>query len=94
MPELPEVETTASILNKLVSNKKILDVWTDYKSDYHAGKENIKDPNFFKKFQKDILNKKILRVWRRAKNVLIDIEGEKTILIHMKMTGHLLYSRY
>ena len=94
MPELPEVHTTATMLEKLVKNKTILDVWTDYRSDYHAGKDNIKNPDYFKKFKKEVCGKKILKVWRRAKNVLIDIEGDKTILIHMKMTGHLLYSKY
>ncbi len=94
MPELPEVETTASMLNKLVKNKRILNVWTDYNSPYYKGKNNIKNPEFFKKFKKEVFNKKIIKVWRRAKNVLIDIEGDKTILIHMKMTGHLLYSKY
>ena len=94
MPELPEVETTASMLNKLVKNKQILNIWTDYNSPYYKGKLNIKNPDFFKKFKEEVSGKKIIRVWRRAKNVLIDIEGSKTILIHMKMTGHLLYSKY
>jgi formamidopyrimidine-DNA glycosylase len=94
MPELPEVETTATILNKLVKGHKIIDVWTDYNSPYFSGKENIKDPKYFLKFKKEIVNKKIIKVWRRAKNVLIDISGDKTILIHMKMTGHLLYGKY
>jgi formamidopyrimidine-DNA glycosylase len=94
MPELPEVQTTASILNTLVKNNKIVDVWTDLDSPYFKGKENIKDPVYFKKFGKEITGKKILKVWRRAKNVLIDIEGDKTILIHMKMTGHLLFGKY
>lgn len=94
MPELPEVHTTATMLEKLVKNKTILDVWTDYNSPYYYGKETIKNPDYFKKFRKEISGKKILKVWRRAKNVLVDIEGDKTILIHMKMTGHLLYSKY
>ncbi len=94
MPELPEVHTTATILNKLVKGRVIIDVWTDYKSEYHTGRENIKDPNYFTKFKKEIVGKKIVRVWRRAKNVLIDIDGNKTISVHMKMTGHLLYGKY
>jgi formamidopyrimidine-DNA glycosylase len=94
MPELPEVHTTATILNKLVKGQKIVDVWTDYKSDYHIGRENIKDPKYFAQFRKAIIGKKIVQVWRRAKNVLIDISGDKTISIHMKMTGHLLYGKY
>lgn len=94
MPELPEVHTTATILNTLVRDKKILDVWSDYDSPFYKGKENIKDPSYFKSFRKDVVGKKIIQVWRRAKNVLVDIEGNKTILIHMKMTGHLLHGTF
>jgi formamidopyrimidine-DNA glycosylase len=94
MPELPEVHTTATILNTLVRDKKILDVWSDYDSPFYRGKENIKDPSYFRRFRKEIVGKKIIQVWRRAKNVLVDIEGNKTILIHMKMTGHLLHGTF
>ena len=89
MPELPEVETTSKMLNDLVKNQKIVSVWTDYNSPYFYGKNNIKDPKYFARFKKEVSGQKILRVWRRAKNVLIDLSGNKTILIHMKMTGHL-----
>lgn len=94
MPELPEVHTTATILNKLTKGRTIKSVWTDYDSLYFYGKENIKDPKYFKKFSREIRGKKIKKVWRRAKNVLIDIGGDKTIFIHMKMTGQLLYGKY
>lgn len=94
MPELPEVHTTATILNKLSKGRTIKSVWTDYDSPYYYGKNNIKDPKYFLKFTQEIKNKKIIKVWRRAKNVLINIEGDQTILIHMKMTGQLLYGEY
>ena len=94
MPELPEVQTTVNILNKEIKSLRILDVWTDYDSAFHTGKNNIKDKKYFSFFKKNILNKKILGVERRAKNVLINVSGNKTILIHMKMTGHLLYGKY
>lgn len=94
MPELPEVETTSKMLNDLVKNQKIVSVWTDYNSPYFYGKNNIKDPKYFSKFKKEVSDHKILRVWRRAKNVLIDLSGDKTILVHMKMTGHLLFGKY
>lgn len=94
MPELPEVETTSNILNKLVKNQTIKNVWTDYNSPYFYDKENIKDPKYFKSFQKQIANQKIIKVYRRAKNVLIELENKRTIVIHMKMTGHLLYGKY
>src|ERR1700675_1511873 len=94
MPELPEVQTTSSILNKKIKGLKILDVWTDYDSPFNKGKNNIKDKKYFSFFRKEILNKKVLSVERKAKNVLINVSGNKTILVHMKMTGHLLYGKY
>lgn len=94
MPELPEVHTTASILNSLISGRKITDVWSDYESPHYSGKENIKDPKYFLKFKKEVAGRRIAKVWRRAKNILIDIEGYSTILIHMKMTGHLLHGHF
>ena len=94
MPELPEVQTTVNILNKQVKGLEILDVWTDYDSAFHTGKNNIKDKKYFPYFRKQIVNKKILSVERMAKNVLINVSGNKTILVHLKMTGHLLYGRY
>ena len=69
MPELPEVHTTATMLHELIRGKKIVDVWSDYDSVHYVGRENIKDPAYFKKFKKSVLEKKIVKVWRRAKNV-------------------------
>jgi formamidopyrimidine-DNA glycosylase len=94
MPELPEVTTTARILNQLIVGQKILSVWTNYGSPYFNGKNNIKDKKYFEFFKKEIIGKKITGVSRIGKNVLINIEGPKTILVHMKMTGHLLYGNY
>jgi len=94
MPELPEVQTTVDGLNKTVKGRKILDVWTDYRSGFHAGKDNIKNPAFFKTFKKQILGTKIIGAKRRGKNVLIELSNNKTILVHMKMTGHLLFGKF
>jgi formamidopyrimidine-DNA glycosylase len=94
MPELPEVQTTVNGINKHVSGLSILDVWTDYNSLYHAGKDNIKNPEFFKKFRKSIIGSKILKSDRRGKNILINLSSGKTIIIHMKMTGHVMYGKY
>lgn len=94
MPELPEVQTTVNGLNKTVRGRKIVDVWTSYNSAYFKDKEEIKNPKFFRKFKKLVIGKKILKAERRAKNILIHLSGGYTILIHMKMTGHLLYEGY
>lgn len=108
MPELPEVQTTVDGLNKEVKNQTITDVWTIYNSAYHAGKDNIKNPTFFAHFKKKVVGAKIIGATRRAKNILIhtsrankDSRGTKTagqdnqtILIHMKMTGHIMAGKY
>ena len=94
MPELPEVQTTASGLDRVVRNLSIVDVWTDYDSPFFKGSETIKDPKYFALFRKQVQGRKILHVSRRAKNVLINLRGNFTVLVHMKMTGHLLYGDY
>lgn len=94
MPELPEVHTTATDLNKLLKGQSISDVWTSYNSPYYKGKPQIKNPKYFKLFKKEVVGEKVVSVNRVAKNVLINLTGDKTILVHMKMTGHLLYGDY
>lgn len=97
MPELPEVQTTVDGLNKIVRGLTIQDVWSDLPStkvSRNEYKESIKYLPFFKRFKENILNQKILKAERRAKNILIHLSGGHTILIHMKMTGHLLYGKY
>ncbi len=94
MPELPEVQTTASGLDRVIRDLSIIDVWTDYNSPFFKGSDTIKDPAYFKRFKKQIKGKTILHVSRRAKNVLINLSNNLTILVHMKMTGHLLYGDY
>ncbi|MFA6554541.1 MAG: bifunctional DNA-formamidopyrimidine glycosylase/DNA-(apurinic or apyrimidinic site) lyase [Candidatus Paceibacterota bacterium] len=94
MPELPEVQTTVNGLTKHIIGLSIKDVWTNYNSPYFKGSKTIKDPAYFKHFKNEILNQKIIGIERRAKNILINLTGNKTILVHMKMTGHLLYGLY
>jgi len=94
MPELPEVQTTVDGLRKHIVGLEISTAWSNYDSLYYKGSETIKDPLFFKYFAKTVTGKKVLSIERRAKNILINISGNKTILVHMKMTGHLLYGKY
>lgn len=103
MPELPEVQTTVSGLKESVVGLKIRDVWTSYGSRFHSGKDNIKDPEYFKYFKKMVAGRgndasgngrKIIGASRRAKNILIHLDRNLTILIHMKMTGHIMHGRY
>ena len=94
MPELPEVETTTKGLKKEVVGLKILDVWTDLNTKDTRKVDTISNLKYFIYFRKNIKNRKIISAERRAKNILINLSGGKTILVHMKMTGHLLFGKY
>lgn len=97
MPELPEVTTTVNGLQRVLPNLTLVDVWTDLSKKNQKikhFKDTIKDESFFEMFKKNLKNKKIIKVKRRAKNILIWVEGGQIILIHLKMTGHLLYGKY
>ncbi len=97
MPELPEVQTTVNGLKKTVIGLTIRDVWSDLPVRNHPVKhyrETIKNLSFFEKFKKEVVGKKIIGAERRAKNILIQLSNKKTILIHLKMTGHLMFGEY
>lgn len=97
MPELPEVTTTVKGLQKVLPGLVIHDVWTDLakkNQPLKQFKETIKNATFYKKFKTGIMGAKIINVERRAKNILINLSNSQTILIHLKMTGHILYGEY
>jgi len=82
MPELPEVQTVVSDLNKKIKGDTITGFWSDWPS-------TIKNSTL-DKFKKNIIGRKILGARRLGKNMFIDLSGNKTLYIHLKMTGHLL----
>ncbi len=94
MPELPEVHTTVTGLQKVLPELSITDVWSDMWSTSKLARNTIKDRSYFPYFKKYTLNQKVLQVRRRAKHILIDLENGFTVIIHMKMTGHLMYGTY
>ena len=86
MPELPEVQTIVSDLRKILPGLKIAGVKTDWKKMFkNSSLEN---------FKKEVVGEKILDVRRIGKNILIDLTGNKTVLVHQKMTGHFLYGKW
>lgn len=87
MPELPEVETTTLELRNKVLKRTFLDVWTDFP-------KIIKTPKNFEEFKRKIKNKKIEKIWRAGKNIIFDLSGNLSLLIHQKLTGHLLYGKW
>ena len=94
MPELPEVQTTVNGINEYLKGLIISDVWTDYRSGFHTGADNIKDPAYFLYLKKEIVGARIVNASRRGKNILIHMSCGATLLIHMKMTGHVMHGVY
>src|SRR4030042_1975014 len=90
MPELPEVQTIISDLNKKIKGAVITGFWSDWPK---AIKNLSVD-----RFTKEIKGRKVLGARRIGKNIFIDLSGKppcsdrskKTLYIHLKMTGHLL----
>lgn len=94
MPELPEVESIRLGLEKVLLNEKFLGI------DIMNGKivsshSNIRTVNQSKmeEFENGVQNKKIISLKRRAKNLIIEFEDRSIILIHLKMTGQLVFEK-
>jgi formamidopyrimidine-DNA glycosylase len=87
MPELPEVETTIRELRRKIIGLKIKSIWCGVK-------KLIKRPKKLDDFEKEVKGKKIEGIKRRGKNILINLSQQKIILIHQKMTGHLLVGKW
>ena len=87
MPELPEVETIKRGLEQRVLKRTFVDVWTDFK-------KTIKRPKNFEQFKKSLKGKRIQSVRRRGKNIILDLSQGMSLLVHQKLTGHLLYGKW
>lgn len=82
MPELPEVETVKRGLSKLVVGKKVVQV------EALADKSFPNDRELVGQF---LLGAKITDVRRIAKVIIIDLDSNYSLVIHLKMTGQLVY---
>ena len=83
MPELPEVETIKAGLAKLLPGKVIKDVWYDWDKSF---------PNAPSDVAKFLVGSKIQKVRRRAKVLIIELSGGWALIIHLKMTGQLVFT--
>lgn len=96
MPELPEVTTTVAGLQETVLGWTIVDIWTDLatKNPIPQFKNTFKNSVFVEYCKKETIGKKIITAERRAKNILLGLAGGHTLLVHMKMTGHMMVGDY
>lgn len=82
MPELPEVETVRLGLQALLPGKTIATQMHDWPKGF---------PNAPSDVAAFLLQAKITEVRRRAKVLLIDLSTNYSLVIHLKMTGQLVF---
>lgn len=81
MPELPEVETLKTGLSSRITNKKIKNIIIF----------NEKSFIFYKSKLENVLGSAIRQVNRRGKLLIIELSNDYNLLVHLKMTGQLVF---
>lgn len=82
MPELPEVETVRLGLQRLLPGKHVRAVESDNAKSF---------PNAPADVDTFLIGATILSVQRRAKVLLIELSSKYSLVIHLKMTGQLVF---
>ena len=82
MPELPEVETVRRGLSELIIGKVI-------KASSHDTPKSF--PNLMADVHHFMISAKVTAIRRRAKVLMIDLSTDYSLVIHLKMTGQLVF---
>ena len=83
MPELPEVETIKRGLVELIIGKKIKTIVVlDSPKSLRASKNDL---------DAFVINHKIFNINRRGKALIIALDSDYAFLVHLRMTGQLVY---
>jgi formamidopyrimidine-DNA glycosylase len=82
VPELPEVETVRRGLQELVVGRVVKSVTHDTEKSF---------PNASSDVKQFLINASITGVSRRAKVLLIALSSDYSLVIHLKMTGQLVF---
>ena len=82
MPELPEVETVKSGLQRLLPGLAVASVSHDIAKSF---------PNAQADVSEFLINATVTAVTRRAKVLMIELSTKYTLLVHLKMTGQLVF---
>ena len=78
MPELPEVEVVKKSLKKIICDLTIKNI--EISNKFLRYKINVK-------LMKKMIKSKILSITRRSKYLLINLDNDHTIMVHLGMTG-------
>jgi formamidopyrimidine-DNA glycosylase len=82
MPELPEVETVSRGLAELLPGRRVVAVRSDWQKSF---------PNAEHDVSSFLIGAKVVNVSRRGKVLLIDLDTDYSLIIHLKMTGQLVF---
>lgn len=82
MPELPEVETVRTGLQRLLPGRTVASVDFDWAKSF---------PNADQDVRQFLIGARVVGVRRRAKVLLIDLSSAYSLVIHLKMTGQLVF---
>lgn len=82
MPELPEVETVRIGLSQLLPARRISKVWHDWPKSFPNAPSDVKQ---------FVLGASVQAVRRRAKVLIIDLSSGYSLVVHLKMTGQLVF---
>lgn len=82
MPELPEVETVRRGLFELLIGKNVKTVSCDNQKSFPNAKTDV---DVF------LINAKITNIRRRGKMLFIDLSSKYSLIVHLKMTGQMVY---
>ncbi len=82
MPELPEVETVRAGLAKFLPGLTVKDVWHDWAKGFPNAPADV--ARFF-------VGATVQDVRRRAKVLIIDLSTDYSLVVHLKMTGQLVF---
>ena len=92
MPELPEVESLRRSLEPYIISQTIRSIKV-FKPKLVSGKGTKRDENLIKveEFVVGLTGQKITKIDRVSKNLIISMESGQIMLVHLKMTGQLVY---
>jgi formamidopyrimidine-DNA glycosylase len=82
MPELPEVEIIKTGLSKLLPGSTIKSVISDNDKSFPNTKADV---------SQFLIKARVVAVKRRAKVLIIELSSKYSLIIHLKMTGQLVY---
>ena len=79
MPELPEVELVTKSLDELVRGRKIIAA--------ELLRERLAPESPTKEFARQLKDAVIKKVWRRGKHILFELDNNRTLIVHLRMSG-------